>query len=160
YYQQPGGEDIAVEQEKGLLNSKGHEVRLLTASNDQIKGIPARVKAAMSTIYSVHSKKRVEEELCSFQPAIVHVHNFFPLLSPSVYYACRSAGVPVVQTLHNFRLLCSNALLFRDGKPCEQCVGKKLPWPGIVHACYRRSFAGSAALACMLTAHRVSGTWD
>jgi len=160
YYQQSGGEDAVVEQEKALLESKGHQVRLLVASNDAIGNIRSRAKAALGTIYSRGSRVQVEKEIKSFHPEIVHIHNCFPLLSPSVYYACKAAGVPVVQTLHNFRLICPNALLFRDGKPCELCIGKKIPWPAIVHACYRESRAGSAAVASMLAAHGLIGTWN
>jgi len=160
YYQQSGGEDAVVEQEKALLESKGHQVRLLTVSNDVISNIPSRAKAALGTIYSRGSRVQVEKEIKSFHPEIVHIHNCFPLLSPSVYYACKAAGVPVVQTLHNFRLICPNALLFRDGKPCELCIGKKIPWPAIVHACYRESRAGSAAVASMLAVHGLIGTWN
>ena len=160
YYQQSGGEDAVVEQEKALLESKGHQVRLLAASNDAISNIRSRAKAALGTIYSRGSRVQVEKEIRSFHPEIVHIHNLFPLLSPSVYYACKAAGVPVVQTLHNFRLICPNALLFRDGKPCELCIGKKIPWPAIVHACYRESRAGSAAVASMLAVHGLIGTWN
>jgi glycosyltransferase involved in cell wall biosynthesis len=160
YYQQSGGEDAVVEQEKALLESKGHHVRLLAVSNDAISNIRSRAKAALGAIYSRGSRAQVEKEIRLFHPEIVHIHNCFPLLSPSVYYACRAAGVPVVQTLHNFRLICPNALLFRDGKPCELCISKTVPWPAIVHACYRESRAGSAAIASMLAVHRLIGTWN
>jgi glycosyltransferase involved in cell wall biosynthesis len=89
----------------------------------------------------------------------MHVHNFFPLLSPSIYSAARTARVAVVQTLHNFRLVCPNALLFRDGHVCEDCLGRAIPLPGIVHACYRGSRVGTAPVAVMLTVHRALGTW-
>ena len=86
------------------------------------------------------------------RPQVVHFHNTFPLMSPAAYYAARAEGVPVVQTLHNFRLLCLNALLFRDGRPCEDCLGKTVPWRGVAHNCYRDSRAASAAVAAMITA--------
>lgn len=148
-----------VEQEKALLESKGHEVRLMAADNDTIIGLRSKVKAAIEGTYSRSSRARACGEISSFRPDIVHVHNFFPLLSPSVYYACRAAKVPVVQTLHNFRLICPSGLLFREGKPCELCVGKTVAWPGVVHSCYRNSRLGSAALASMLATHRIWGTW-
>jgi glycosyltransferase involved in cell wall biosynthesis len=159
YYRQPGGEDVVVAQERALLESKGHEVRLLAVHNDAINGVVERCKAALSSIYSAQSKKQVEREVQSFQPDIAHVQNFFPLLSPSVYDACQANGVPVVQTLHNFRLICPSGLLFREGKPCELCVGKRVPWPAIQHACYRNGRTGSAAIAAMLAVHRHRGTW-
>jgi len=158
YYQQSGGEDAVVEQEKALLESKGHQVRLLTVSNDVISNIPSRAKAALSTIYSRGSRVQVEKEIRSFHPEIVHIHNLFPLLSPSVYYACKAAGVPVVQTLHNFRLICPNALLFRDGKLCEDCL-EKSRWQAVRHACYRQSRSASSAVAAMLSFHHWYGTW-
>ena len=160
YYQQSGGEDAVVAQEKELLESKGHTVELLAADNRSIRGFRGSVKAALDTTYSCKAKVRVKHELNSFRPDVVHVHNFCPLLSPSVYYACREAETPVVQTLHNFRLICANALLFREGKPCELCLGKAVPWPAVMHACYRGSHAGSAVLASMLSVHRALGTWD
>jgi glycosyltransferase involved in cell wall biosynthesis len=94
------------------------------------------------------------------RPQVVHFHNTLPLISPAAYYAARAEGVAVVQTLHNFRLVCLNALLFRDGKPCEDCLGKTLPWRGVARNCYRDSRAASAAVAAMLITHRLLGTWS
>lgn len=131
-----------------------HEV-----SNIEIAGAWSRAKVAGQVIYNRAARRRVADELARHRPDIVHVHNFFPLLSPSVYYACRAAGVPVVQTLHNYRLLCSNALFFRDGRPCEDCLGKTVPWPGVWHGCYRQSRAATVPVVAMLTAHRAFGTW-
>jgi glycosyltransferase involved in cell wall biosynthesis len=93
------------------------------------------------------------------RPEIAHFHNTFPLISPAAYHAATAAGVPVVQTLHNYRLLCANGLLFRDGHVCEDCLGKTIPWPGQLHACYRHSQAATAAVTTMLSVHRLLGTW-
>jgi glycosyltransferase involved in cell wall biosynthesis len=93
------------------------------------------------------------------KPQVVHFHNTFPLISPAAYYAVKAEGVPVVQTLHNYRLFCTNAYFFRDGSVCEDCFGKALPWPGVLHACYRDSRAASATVAAMLTSHRALQTW-
>lgn len=158
-YQIPGGEDVVAQAEKALLEAKGHPVVLLEYNNDEITGLWSQATAAANTIYSQASKQRVSAEITQLKPDIVHVHNFFPLLSPAVYDACREAGVPVVQTLHNYRLLCPNAKFFRDGHPCEDCLDKFVPWPGVVHACYRDSRAGSAAVAGMLSVHRTLNTW-
>jgi glycosyltransferase involved in cell wall biosynthesis len=160
YYQQSGGEDVVVQQEKALLEAHGHTVDLLAADNSRITGIKSQAAVALGSIYSRRSRALLETKILSAKPDIVHVHNFFPQLSPSVYYACTKAKVPVVQTLHNFRLICPNALLFREGKPCEDCVGRTIPWPGIRNACYRDSHVGTAVLATMLTAHRLWGTWQ
>jgi len=155
-----GGEDIAVEQELALLREHGHDVRLLLEHNDSISGTAGAVSAACSAVYSARSRRRVAEELRAFRPDVVHVHNFFPLLSPSVYLACREAGVPVLQTLHNYRLICPGALLFRDGRPCEDCVGRSVPWPGVLHGCYRSSRTGTAAVAAMVGIHAALNTWS
>ncbi len=160
YYQQAGGEDVVVEQEKLLLECNGHEVKLLSAHNDSISSFAARARVAVETTYSLGSRRRVGGVIRSFRPDLVHIHNFFPLLSPSIYDACRAAGVPVVQTLHNFRLICANALLFRDGAVCEACVGKTFAWPGILHGCYRNSRTGTASLAAMVSLHNALGTWS
>jgi glycosyltransferase involved in cell wall biosynthesis len=160
YYQRSGGEDVVVQQEKALLEAHGHTVDLLTADNSRITGIKSQATVALGSIYSRRSRAQVEKKIISSKPDIVHVHNFFPQLSPSVYYACTKANVPVIQTLHNFRLICPNALLFREGKPCEDCVGRTIPWPGIKNACYRDSHVGTAVLATMLTTHRLWGTWQ
>ncbi len=159
-YQFVGGEESVVLAEKALLEAKGHQVILIETSNHDIVGVWGKANAAVSAIYSPASKQRVSAEITDFRPDIVHVHNFFPLLSPSVYDACQDAGVPVVQTLHNYRLGCPNALLLRDSKVCEDCLGKRMPWPGIVHGCYRGSRAQSAAVAAMLTFHWLRGTWQ
>jgi glycosyltransferase involved in cell wall biosynthesis len=88
------------------------------------------------------------------------VQNFFPLWSPSVYYAAMRCGVPVVQTLRNYRLLCSNAVFFRGNRVCEDCLGRFMPWPGILHACYRDSYAASSVVAAMIGLHKIAGTWQ
>lgn len=160
-YAQPGGEDMVVEAEAALLERNGHCVERLDASNEGLAaaGWWSNARAAVGATWSRASKRRVSSMIQSFRPDVVHCHNTFPLLSPSVYYAARAAGVPVVQTLHNYRLLCLNALLYRSGKKCTDCVGR-LPMPGIVHSCYRGSVAGSSAVALMITVHRQIGTWQ
>jgi len=89
----------------------------------------------------------------------VIVHNFFPLVSPSIYYAAHQEKVPVIQYLHNFRLFCLNGLFFRDGRICEDCFKKQIPWPGVIHRCYRGSYLGSIVVAAMLCVHRLLKTW-
>jgi glycosyltransferase involved in cell wall biosynthesis len=94
------------------------------------------------------------------RPDVAHFENTFPLVSPAAYYACRAEQVPVVQTLRNFRMVCPSGLLFRDGKICEDCLGKRVPWPGVLHGCYRNSRLGTAVVAAMITTHRALGTWQ
>ena len=163
YYQQPGGEDMVFESEAALLESYGHSVRRLVFDNDEIRdrrSPMASAHLAQTTIWSREAAARVREATRDFGAEIVHFHNTFPLVSPAAYSAARSQGAAVVQTLHNYRLLCPNSLFFRDGHTCEDCLGRTLPWPGVQHACYRGSRAQTAVVAAMLTAHRLRHTWD
>jgi glycosyltransferase involved in cell wall biosynthesis len=101
----------------------------------------------------------VKAHLAQHQVDIVHVQNFFPLISPAVHHAAKAAGVPVVQTLRNYRLLCPNGLFFRQGSVCEDCLGKAIPYPGVIHGCYRESRSASAGVAAMMMTHRALRTW-
>ncbi len=158
-YQQAGGEDVSVAREHDLLAGRGHEVRLHTVSNQTVRTAWDRMRTAAQVPYSLSARRRIATEIQAVRPDIVHVHNFFPLLTPSVYDACRAARRPVVQTLHNYRLLCLNGMFSRNGGVCEDCLRTPVPWPGVVHACYRGSRGGSAAVAAMLTLHRALRTW-
>ena len=155
-YQHRGGEDSVVDAEIVLLRSRGHEVETYFRSNDDVGSMPS-LALVCQTLWSSRTTRDLAEQINRFRPDIIHAHNTFPLISPSLYWAAERAGVPVVQTLHNFRLMCLNALFLRDGKVCEDCLG--LPWRGVVRACYRGSHAASAALAGMLTLHRGLGTY-
>lgn len=157
-YQIRGGEDESRESEQRLLREYGHQVDVYEEHNDRIKQInPAQL--AIKTIWSTEAYQTVKQKLKSSKYDVVHVQNFFPLISPSVYYAAKEEGVPVVQTLRNYRLLCPNALFFREGKVCEDCVGKIIPYPGIQHGCYRENRMASTATASMITIHRAMNTW-
>ena len=158
FYQQPGGEDQCLAAEVAMLRAHGHEVTQYCVHNDLIAAMN-RLQVASRTIWSQSAFHELRRLFRTHRPQIAHFHNTLPLISPAAYYAARAENVRVVQTLHNFRLLCANALLFRNGEPCEDCLGKAIPWPGVVHKCYRGSRAASAAIATMLTMHRVPGTW-
>jgi glycosyltransferase involved in cell wall biosynthesis len=158
-YQQAGGEDAVVANEHALLDGHGWETRLWTISNHGITGLWSKVTTAIQTPYSRRARDQLARVIADFAPAVVHVHNFFPLLSPSVYDACRAAGVAVVQTLHNYRTICAGALLLRDGRPCEDCLGGS-PYQAAVHGCYRASRIGSLPVARMVDLHRRRGTWS
>ncbi len=158
-YSQHGGEDEAVAAEIAMLRSRGHELVELFEDNRRAHEM-RRSHVAANTIWSREWHSRLTDVLKRFRPDIAHFHNTFLLISPSAYYACRDAGVPVVQTLHNYRLLCPNAIMLRDGEACHLCVGRAIPWSGVWHACYRGSRAESAVVAGMLTIHRMLGTWQ
>jgi glycosyltransferase involved in cell wall biosynthesis len=159
-YQQAGGEDVVVRAETSLLRTRGHDVMVLEEDNDGIVGTLAAVKATLRAVYSWDSKRKVRTCIEQFRPDVAHVHNFFPRFSPSVYDACVDLCVPVVQTLHNYRLLCANAYLYRDGKVCGKCIGKSMGWAGVWNRCYRNSHVGSAAVTAMQVVHKVRGTWS
>jgi glycosyltransferase involved in cell wall biosynthesis len=154
----PGGEDQCSVAEAALLRDHGHEVELLEEDNRRVEQL-GHARTASRTVWSWESYRRIDGLLRSGNFDILHVQNFFPLWSPSVYYAASRNHVPVVQTLHNYRLLCANGLLFRDQHVCQECLGRFLPWHGVVHACYRNSRAASAVVASMVGAHKLAGTW-
>ena len=157
-YQLPGGEDEAFVAEAELLEARGHRVVRYSADNRTISD-RGHLALAKATVWNSAVYRDLRRVVHREMPAVVHFHNTFPLLSPAAYYAVRDAGIPVVQTLHNFRLICPNALLFRDGHTCHDCVGKAIPWPGVVHACYRNDRRATAVVGAMLTLHRVLRTW-
>jgi glycosyltransferase involved in cell wall biosynthesis len=159
-YQAAGGEDAVVRDEIDLLRRNGHRVELLEQDNDEIHGLRGKVTASISIFHSARSGRRMKYALDNFRPEIVHVHNWFPMLSPSIILEADASGVPVVQTLHNYRMLCANALLYRDGLVCTDCIGKLLPIDGIVHGCYRGSRLGSAIVTSAYAFHRLARTWD
>lgn len=156
-YQQYGGEDAVVEAEEALLRRHGHAVLRYERHNDDVTG-RSRARLAADVVWSARTMDDFARLVQEFRPDIVHVHNTLPLVSPSIYWAARRSRLPVVQTLHNFRLICPQAMLLRDGRICEDCVGK-VPWRAVVHRCYRGSAAQSAAVAATVQLHRLAGTW-
>ncbi len=158
YYQEPGGEDRVFTDEGAMLEAQGHTVVRYTAHNDAVREL-GKLQLARATVWNSESHRALRDLVRETRPDVAHFHNTLPLISPSAYYAVRAEGVPVVQTLHNYRLVCANAYLFRDGHVCEDCLGRAVPWPAVRHACYRGSRAATAAVATMLTAPRASGPW-
>ncbi len=158
-YQQPGGEDVVFAAEGDILRQHGDEVVEYLEDNHEADRI-GRMRLAARTIWSRASTRRLGEILRRVRPDVAHFHNTFLLISPSAYYACRDAEVPVVQTLHNYRLLCPAANFYRDGHVCEACLGRRIPYPGALHGCYRGSRAQSSVVAAMITVHRGLGTWQ
>lgn len=157
-YRERGGEDKVVEAEVALLRARSNVVVEYRRHNDELAGM-GRVAAAAEALWSRRTIDELGAMLAAVRPDVVHVHNTLPLISPSLYWAASRATIPVVQTLHNFRLLCPQAMFLRDGGVCEDCLGK-LPWRGVTRACYRGSVAQSAVLAGMVTLHRGLGTWQ
>lgn len=159
YYILPGGEDTVFHNQTALLRSHGHEVIEYIESNKKIRSMSQAV-VALQTIWSRSSYQKLKSFLVARNPDLVHFHNTFPLISPSAYYACQDAGIPVVQALDNQRLMCPAASFYRDGKLCLDCLGKTPPWPGVLHACYHNSRIHTTVVASMLTFHRLIGTWQ
>jgi len=120
----------------------------------------SQLKLAARTVWNWDAARAIRQLIADEKPDVLHVHNTLPILSPAVYYAARAEGVPVVQTLHNYRLMCPNALFFREGKVCEACLGKSFAWPGVRYGCYRGSRAASAAVASMVAFHWAFRTWS
>ena len=156
-YRFSGGEDSVVADEVALLSRKGHDVVRLQRDNVDVDGM-SRAGLAARTLWSPRTRRDTLELLRRCRPSVVHVHNTLPLISPSIYWACAEAGVPVVQTLHNFRLACPQAMFLREGKVCERCLGHT-PLPALQHGCYRDSRAQTAVVVGMLALHRGLGTW-
>ncbi|MCU1460280.1 MAG: glycosyl transferase group 1 [Acidimicrobiales bacterium] len=157
-YRAYGGEDATVEAEAALLRTRGHEVRRVVLDADVPDGIVGKVALAARAAWSTSGRVAIEREIAGSRPAVLHAHNTFPQPSPSIYRAARRAGVAVVQSLHNYRLVCPAQTLFRDGRPCRDCVGRAIAWPGVLHAC-RGDRAETAAVAAVIGGHRMAGTW-
>lgn len=157
-YKYRGGEDESFESEVRMLRDEGHLVETIVMSNAQIESA-GKFQVALESLWSAPSYNLVDHKLREQTFDVLHVQNFFPLLSPSVYYAARKHGVAVVQTLRNYRLLCPNVFFYRDGHVCEDCMGKVFKYPGVVHGCYRGSRMATATVAAMTAFHTIKGTW-
>ena len=159
-YREAGGEDIVFESEKRLLERTGHTVITYVRSNTELgnSSFINQIVATPGIIWSSKTRHEFAGILEAERPDIVHVHNTFMMISPSIYSACSERGIPVVQTLHNFRLLCPAGSFFRDGSICKECVDQTL-FRSILHGCYRNSRAATASVALMLAFHRAIDTW-
>jgi glycosyltransferase involved in cell wall biosynthesis len=159
-YQQRGGEDAVVDAEARLLAANGIDVQRFDADNDAIKSVLTKIQVSLGQFGLPTAAQSIfRDALFAFRPDVVHVHNWFPTLSPSLFNICSRQNVPVVHTLHNYRLLCVNATLFRNGHVCEDCIGTTFRTPGILHSCYRGSAAGSAVATAGMLTHWSLGTW-
>jgi glycosyltransferase involved in cell wall biosynthesis len=158
FYRHPGGEDNVFGREVALLRRHGHTVTEYVEDNRRIDKMSSAA-VAVDTVWSRSTYAKLSKRLAEEKPDIVHCHNVFPLVSPSAYYACRDAGVAVVQAIHNPRLICPAATFYRDGHLCVECLSKATPWPAVVHGCYHGSRVHSAVVAGMITVHRRMNTW-
>lgn len=140
HYQNPGGEDEVFRSEKELLEGQNHEVHVVTRSNSEAGRVKALGKAAQ-TLWSRESFGEIEKVVVERDIDIAHFHNTHFMISPSAYAGCKRHGVPVIHTLHNYRLVCPGGLLYRDGAASEECLGKTIPVRGIAAGCYRNSIA-------------------
>lgn len=161
YYKLPGGEDTVVENEKRLLEGQGHYVFLYARSNREMDGFSAwrKLLLPLTSLFSLRTYREVKRLIGEKQIDIVHVHNTLALISPSVYYAALRCGTPVVQTLHNYRLVCPNGLLYRDGHICEECIEKGYRC-AVKHACYRNSRIQSLISVLVLRVHGFLGIYN
>lgn len=157
-YLLPGGEEHSTAADAALLGDYGHRVELLEQDNRDIERL-GKARTALGAIWAADSFRRIRDKLRDGSFDILHVQNFFPLWSPSVYYAAARCGVPVVQTLHNYRLMCVNSVFFREHHACEDCLGAAVPWRGVLRGCYRSSRAASAVVAGMIGVHKLTGAW-
>jgi len=158
-YKQFGGEDVVAEQEAAILTDRGHQVKTIIFDNIAISGFFSKLKISIQSVYNFTSARKVSKSIREFKPDIVHVHNLFFIASPSIIYAARKHKTPVVLTVHNYRLICANALLLRDNKVCELCINKKFPLSGIRYRCYRNSAAASALVTLITGLHKFFNTW-
>lgn len=162
-YQYRGGEDTVFEQEVAALRALGHAVETIIFSNEQLfsGSVFDKLTAAVSTFYNRASARQVEQLINTFRPDVLHIHNLFYMASPAVIQAAKRRNVPVVMTLHNYRLVCVSGLLMRPAEvPCERCLTKTVPLDGIRFGCFRESRSQSAQLTAITSLHKMAGTWQ
>lgn len=159
-YLNRGGEDVVFESETDLLEKKGNQVIRVEAQVRKPVDPLVAMQMAISSVWSQSWYRKFRSLVDTANPDVIHIHNFWPNLSPSIIYASQRAHVPVVMTLHNYRLLCPAATFYRSNSVCTDCLGKIAPWPSILHGCYQGSRWASGALAGMLTIHRLGSTWN
>ena len=159
YYQIAGGEDAVMQNEIELLKSNGNSTVQYVVDNECINSFLDKTATILNVPFSFSQYKKIQNTLKAEKPDVVHVHNYFPLLSPSIFYACKKANIPVIHTLHNYRAVCPTALLMHNSKINETSI-QKSSWWTVTKRVYRDSFIGSFALACMVELHKIIGTWQ
>lgn len=159
-YKHAGGEDSVFRTEKNILEENHHAVKEVSFDNSSIDGWIDRLKISYRLFYNNQSEKIISEAIKTFRPDIIHVHNFFYIASPSIFFSAYKNKIPVVLTLHNYRLICSGALLMRNNIPCELCINKTLPLSGIMYGCHRSSKIQTAQLTSVTSLHKIIKTWN
>ncbi|MBE9179730.1 glycosyltransferase [Oculatella sp. LEGE 06141] len=160
-YQFSGGEEAVLDAEHTMLKHYGHEVRQWVVSSSALKNanVLAKVGLSLKSIWSIDAYRQMRQQLNHFRADVVHVHNTIPLLTPSIYAACHDSGVAVVQTLHNYKLICPGSNLYRNERLCEDCVGKAFTYPALLHGCYRRDRLSTIFAVTGLSVNRLRGTY-
>lgn len=151
---------MAVESESSILIKNKHEVETLYFDNFPMESHLSKITSALRAIYNFSSARKVSKMIRQFKPDIIHIHNLFFVASPSVIYAAHKHKIPVILTLHNYRLVCANALLLRNNQICELCTQKKFPLAGIRYKCYRNSAIESALVISITGIHKLFKTWQ
>lgn len=158
-YLHKGGEDTVVAAEINLLERFNHDVQLLLFQNEEISSFKTKILIGIFAAYNPASANILEAKIVNFIPDIIHVHNFFPIASPSIFFTASKFNIPTIMTVHNYRLICPNALLYKNGGVCEKCIHKAFPMDDIMQGCYRESKIQTFALATMSFFHHINKTW-
>lgn len=158
-YKQPGGENVVFESEGELLSSNGHLVEQLIFDNSTINTFLDKLLSGLKVIYNPVSARKLREKIQDFGPDIIHVHNFLPLVSPSIFFAAKKSGIPTILTLHNYRLICPSATLVFKGKIYERSIQSVFSIDAVLKGVYRNSKLQTAAVAFMVAFHNLIGTW-
>ena len=156
----PSGENRVFEAERELLKQRGHSVSEFVRHSDTIraKGAWGALQGALSTPWNPFAAAAVRRAVAEQRPEVVHVHNTFPLLSPSIFYGIGGSAARAL-TLHNYRLFCPAAIPMRAGEICTECMDRQSVWPALRHGCYRNSRLATLPLATSVALHRRLGTW-
>ena len=157
-YKMIGGEDVSTNAEYTLLKEHGVDVDALILMNDTIED-KTGLGLAINTVWSKKYHAEILQRIADKNYDIIHVQNFFPLFSPSIFYAAKKAGVKIVMTVRNYRLICPNGLMYVDGAICNACVGKTIPYPALIKKCYRNDFYATTVTVAMLSIHNLMNTW-
>ncbi|WP_299707723.1 glycosyltransferase family 4 protein [uncultured Pontibacter sp.] len=160
HYKISAGEDTVFYAEAALLESHGHTVDRFTLSNEDVNSISEKLGAALGVVYNTKSARMLKAKIKAFQPDIIHVHNFFPLISPAVFDVAHKLGVPIVMTLHNYRLICPSAYLHYNGRTHMENVHKTFPIQAILDKAYRNSMFQTASVVLATGVHKLLGTWQ